>query len=108
MRALLVICLLSRASWACPRGTKSITTKDSKTVSQGCATPKGVFHGPFVIKDHKGRLVLEGKFYYGDADGQWAVYENGVLRTRPLYDRGVLISDDSATQEESDHQQEVQ
>ena len=52
--------------------------------------------------------MLEGLFAHGDADGQWAVYENGVLVRRPLYDKGKLISDDSATKEEEENQHEVE
>jgi len=101
-----LLCLLSVNAAACPKGTKRHIQHDAATSTTGCLDRQGVVHGHVFVRDLKGRLISDGWFRGGKMDGQWALYIDGRLVARPLYDHGKLISDDSASAEEEANQGE--
>ena len=101
-----LLCLLQGNSAACPKGTKRHVQRDAATNTTGCLDRRGVVHGHVFVRDLKGRLISDGWFRKGKMDGQWALYIDGRLVARPLYDHGKLIADDSASAEEEANQQE--
>jgi len=106
LASLLLLCLLSVNAAACPKGTKRHIQHDAATSTTGCLDRQGVVHGHVFVRDLKGRLISDGWFRGGKMDGQWALYIDGRLVARPLYDHGKLISDDSASAEEEANQGE--
>ena len=108
LASLLLLCLLSVNAFACPKGTKRHIQRDAATTASGCLDRRGVVHGHVFVRDLKGRLISDGWFRGGKMDGQWALYIDGRLVARPLYDHGKLIADDSASAEEEANQQELE
>lgn len=97
-----VLCLLSSAASACPRGRRSVVKKMPEQVTYACADKEGVFQGLVTVKDTKGHLLSVGKYKNGKPEGVWTVFDGkGHILSHPLYKDGEVVASDTMKDDEA-------